>query len=64
MESDNKDYSLYAEEKEVILPEGTSLSLKMIGDSKHEDFKFVLVNALADWILLFIIYNNLRFIRF
>jgi len=48
MESDNKEYSLYAEEKEVILPEGTSLCLKMIGDSKHEDFKFVLVNAIAN----------------
>jgi hypothetical protein len=48
MESDNKDYSLYSEEKEVILPEGSSLCLKMIGDSKHEDFKFVLVNAISN----------------
>jgi len=48
MESENKDYSIYADEKEVILPEGTSLCLKMIGDSKHEDFKFVLVNAIAN----------------
>lgn len=48
MESDYKDYSLYSEEKEVILPEGSSLCLKMIGDSKHEDFKFVLVNAISN----------------
>ena len=47
MESKNKEYSMYEEEKEVILPEGSSLLLKMIGDSKHEDFKFVLVNANA-----------------
>jgi hypothetical protein len=47
MDSQNNDYSLYSEEKEVIMPEGARLCFKMIGDSKHEDFKFVLVNTIA-----------------
>ena len=37
---DGKEYSAYEDETEVILPEGSNLIIKIIGDSNHKGFKF------------------------